>query len=170
MAEIKSLEGLHILKIPSGGLRFELDPLFDPDFIDSVGPRAYDMVGNVEGFELVEVGNPKRSDFRCVQYVFARNKREPWAKEDERIEIFKDPVNFLTTVGYTPLRIGEHPANGDIIAYGTVQNGAPLFELGHMGVLDKDKVVSKFNEGHVFRHPIAGIPHHFGSQALFFRK
>lgn len=170
MSEIKSLEGLHIIKLPPGGRRQELDRLLEADFVESVGARAYDMIGNVEGFELVEKGDPDRSEYRCVQYVFAKNKNEPWAKEDERIEIFTNPISFLTSAGYKPIRSEELPGNGDVIAYGFTIPKDPLFKLMHMGVLDRDKVLSKFNEGHVFRHPMNAVPHHFGTSALVFRK
>ncbi len=158
------------MKLPFGGVRLELDRLLEPDFIESVGIRAYDMIGNVDGYELIEKGDPDRSEFRCVQYVFATNKGEPWAKEDERIEIFTDPVNFLRNVGYNPLRVGEAPTTGDVIAYGFTQPTDPFLKLMHLGVIDRDRVLSKFNEGHVFRHPVNAIPHHFGSNALVFRK
>lgn len=169
MSEIKSLEGLHLIRLPMGGSREEIDRLLEPDFIDSVGSRAHDMLGNVEGFELIEKSDPNRPEFRCVQYVFTK-KREPWAKEDERIDIFTHPLNFLTGAGYKPIRAEELPGNGDIIAYGFTLPKDPLFKLMHMGIMDRDKVLSKFNEGHVFRHPMNAIPHHFGSNALIFRK
>jgi hypothetical protein len=161
---------LYIVNLPFSAVRQQLDPLLEPDFVDQLGIKAYDMIGNSEGFELIQRGDLQRTEFRCAQFVFATNKNESWAKEDEHIEIFRDPLAFLEERGYHPLLRGGAPLTGDVIAYGFLQSRNPLLKLVHLGIIDKDKVISKFNEGHVFRHPKEAVPHHFGTHALFFRK
>jgi len=138
--------------LPFSALRQELDPLLEPDFIDQIGIGAYDMIANIEGFELLAPGDLGRGEFRCAQFVFATRNREPWAKEDEYIPVFNNPLEFFNRKGYRSLLNDERPITGDIITYGFLRQNEPRFKLIHMGLVHDDKsVVSKFNEGHVLK-------------------
>lgn len=171
MSEL-AIETKPLLKIvlPITPLRRELDPLFEPDFLDQMGIRAYDMMANAGKFEILAAGDLERPEYRCAQYVFATVKRESWADPDKFIPIFADPLGFFRDKGYRSLNEEDVPTTGDIISYGFMQRSDPIFRLMHLGIVDNKSVISKFNEGHVFRHPQEAVPHHFGSHALFFRK
>lgn len=172
MAEL-IIEGKPVLAIPLPltSVRLELQRLFDPDFMDQAGINAYNMIGNLEGFEMIAPGDLQRSQFRCNQYVFATVKQEPWAFEDQHIPMFENPLGFFMSHGYQILFQGDSPKPGDVLAYGFVRRWDPVFELGHTGIfVGQNRAESKFNEGHVFQHPIEAIPPHLGSEALVFRK
>lgn len=172
MAELV-IEGKQALTIPLPltPVRLELQRLFDPDFMEQAGINAYNMIGKLEGFKMIAPGDLQRDQFRCTQYVFATVKREPWASEDQHIPIFENPLGFFMTHGYQILFQGDLPQQGDVIAYGFVRRRDPVFELSHMGIfVGQNRAESKFNEGHVFQHPLEAIPPHLGSEALIFRK
>lgn len=172
MAEL-IIEGKQALTIalPLTPVRLELQRLFDPDFMEQAGINTYNMIGNLAGFEIVAKGDLQRSQFRCTQYVFATVKREPWASEDQHIPIFENPLGFFAAHGYQILFQSDSPELGDVLAYGFVRRRDPVFELSHMGIfVGQNLVKSKFNEGHVFQHPIEAIPPHLGSEALVFRR
>lgn len=136
--------------------------------------RHYDDIAKVAGFSIVEKRNPEDDyRYRCAEYAF---KKEPWKIEGYKSEkdgitqertFWTDPEQFITERGYDKL-MGT-PEDGDIIAYGL--NDLNEFVYNHFGTYQGiGKVVSKFERGHVYKHPWHLVPEAYGDQVVFFRK
>lgn len=159
-----------VLSIPHTPFRDGIDPFVATKLGQAMGSKASGVIAEIGKIRIVTEGDPKRDQYRCVQYVFATVKKEPWAKEDEEIPIFDNPLEFLQEKGYLPLLQSDTPQNGDIVAYGLSQNQGRRFILKHMGVYNNGLVKSKFNTGDVYEHALETVPYYYGSDVLFFRK
>lgn len=135
-----------------------------------------DEIGTLEGFSVVQQRDfLKDSEYKCAQYVFRRKTHEKlWTIDhDPRafIQLFDDPVSFLPQRGYV---VADTPEKGDIVGYGLVGDRHVGYEgtyLRHFGIYQgEEMVVSKFGQGHVFKHPYDRVPNSWGSHLIFFRK
>ena len=133
-------------------------------------------VVEIPGIELIEPGD-YATDYhnRCLQYAFGTCKGEPWAMpnedDSEHRDLWAHPLGFLQAKGYELVTV---PLAGDIVAYtqsdeDDLREGYGSFD--HFGILQDDgRVVSKFAQGPVVRHPIELVPTGFGDKVYYFRK
>jgi hypothetical protein len=49
-------------------------------------------------------------------------------------------------------------------------NWPEWLNMKHWGVYEDGKVISKFGQGHIFKHDFDRVPNVFGSGVMFFRK
>ena len=134
--------------------------------------QFYDQMAQVEGITVVERRNPAQDElYKCAEYVFNMRNGETWTTqkfEGDGREFWLDNHAFLINHGY---EVVEHPQVGDTIAYGSwdprIQKGA----YPHFGIYEGDgQVISKWDRGHIFRHPWDLVPTKFGPHVAFFRK
>lgn len=163
-------KALRITHLPETRLRKNLSEMSTELAYRALGMRAYDVMGRRAGLHMISRGDPKRLDYRCFQFGFATVKQEPWANEDLPLPVFAQPLEYLWRRGYEPLKESELPFDGDLVAYGTFLQDNKEFRAEHIGVVDGYGIVSKFNYGHVFYHPIEKVPGIYGDLALYFRK
>ena len=135
-----------------------------------------DSVAEVDGIELIQSGQYGADyDNRCMNFAFGEVNKEPWAEPHKQMpkEFNAETIAFLKEHGYQFVQL---PTEGDVILYtyaGQKQMDDPNYRIGftHYGIVDKDnKIVSKFGQGPVVKHPAGLVPTNYGKYAYFMRK
>jgi|SRR3989344_1087726 len=171
------------LEVTTGRLEFDrtIRSHFNPEAI-------YDAISQLEGVELVERRRFEHQT-KCAEFVFNEQSQEQWLSEETEA-MWDNPLKFLQAHGYS---LEDEPMEGDIVAYACktpeetgigpvddqdfagfaakrklLERQPPYFQ--HFGIYRRGKVLSKFNEGHVYLHDLSMIPSNYGSQVYFFRK
>lgn len=133
-------------------------------------------VTEVNDIELIQPGKYGTDyDNRCMNFAFGEVNKEPWAEPHKQMpkEFNADTIAFLKEHSYQFVQL---PAEGDVILYtyaGQKQMDDPNYRIGftHYGIVDKDnKIVSKFGQGPVVKHPAGLVPTNYGKYAYFMRK
>ena len=142
----------------------------------SEADRIADSIAEVDGIELIRSGEYGADyDNRCMNFAFGEINKEPWAEPHKQMpkEFNADTIAFLKQHSYQFVQL---PAEGDVILYtyaGQKQMDDPNYRIGftHYGIVDKDnKVISKFGQGPVVKHPAGLVPTNYGKYAYFMRK
>jgi hypothetical protein len=134
----------------------------------------------IEGIEvLVDEDISHNDEIKCQDYVFWNIKKEEWAKPTFRNPNpldnlpLNDSLAFLEARGYT---VEERPQEDDIVAYrGSDDEKAEKHDetgqFSHFGIyLGSGKVISKWGNGPIVKHPLEIVPSTFGSRVYFLRK
>lgn len=144
-----------------------------------------DQIAHIYGLEVVEsrdYGTDFDNNYRCSQFVFGKpNFDEPWCRDywNIPISLWKSP-DFLQSVNY---QMVEFAQPGDVIAYmgiHPIYNSLPHFMRNpippnptflHFGIYEDSGIVrSKFDSGHVFKHPALLVPSGYGNQIVCLRR
>jgi hypothetical protein len=151
--------------------------------------NALDTIAQLPGISIHHKG-PNVDDPRtpggenCAALVFYDLFREPWYPSPKgklfphmRDELWFGTERFLSQHGWQPI---DDPQDRDIVVYGSeLTQGSTLFgsfhpagtfRTDHFGYLHRDKVISRWENGHVFEHSIDAVPEQYGNQAFFLRK
>ena len=148
---------------------------------------VYSELAKLPGLEIIEERDTKtdQTNYRCAEYAFKVRMGLEWTKTDQN-KFWIDSNEYLTRQRFTEV---EDPQNGDLIAYAahTIDEAYPIFDdqdfwtferrreakppyIKHVGVWENGKVISKFNEGHVFKHKLDLVPTSFGNVVHFYRR
>jgi hypothetical protein len=137
--------------------------------------RIANSVAEVAGIEMVREGDYERDydNNRCGHFAFGEQKGEQWAAPGVELphEIWLETIPFLRERGY---QIVDKPTAGDIAAY---THAPPDFikedrgKFYHFGVVEPDgRILSKFTQGPVVKHPVDTVPVSYGRAVYFMRK
>lgn len=165
-----------IISLPKSPQRQQIDNLISAEAIYGKDANPlFDQVGILSGIRTVEKrdyqtdNRQRESDYRCTRYVFGN---EPWwvSEKSLGLDFWDDTISFLQQKGYQV--VTDEPQSGDVIMYRYEKRNQKIDPtVLHVGIYQGgDKVVSKFNGGHIFEHDISMVPNMFGEEALFMRK
>jgi hypothetical protein len=117
--------------------------------------------------QLVERADPNRRFNRCVPYALGLCDPPAAVLRISQVllgRVFLSPA-FLSYMVETVLQEIDRPssANDDLVVY--AGSG-----IEHAGLVDGDRVRSKWGEGHVWRHPLLEVPANYGSSIRYFRR
>ena len=148
----------------------------DIPFVEDPTYDVYDQIPEV-GNNIIVVERRRwerdnKANFQCAQFAFGQLNNEPWAQIGRKLpdRLWTDGIQFLTEKGYQ--MVGE-PEPSDIVGYAELQDDTkdPIFLFRHFGKMTEDgMVVSKWNQGHIYRHAIEEIPLSMGNTVGFFRR
>ncbi len=154
--------------IPTSEKRQQIDNLISAESIYGKDANPfYDQVGKLEGIEIIERRDYQRDDrYRCAWFAF---KDDGWwtGESDLGLDFWDYAEKFLEGKGYTKV---EQPQDGDIVMYRLAKDTKSPSTVKHVGLFQGGKVMSKFNQGHIFRHDIDMVPNMFGKSVVFMRK
>jgi len=155
--------------IPTSEKRQQIDNLISAEAVYGKDANPlFDKVGELEGIEVAEARDyQKDNQFKCAWFVF---KDEDWwtSEDDLGLEFWDNTEKFLENKGYKKV---EQPQFGDVVVYRLKGDLESPSTVKHLGVFKQQgKVVSKFNQGHVFEHDIDMVPNMFGESVVAMRK
>lgn len=171
---------------PRSGKRQQIDDLLKED-----SETAYGAIGNLEGIEI-ETGKNYKLHQSSAEFVFIENKQESWhLPEGQTItdQLWRNGLDFLLNHDYV---VVIEPQPGDIVGYAikdqfenipeAYQDDHAVIEsilkehrkppyFQHFGIYEgNNQVLSKYDEGRLYKHKLEMVPNIFGTQIYFFRK
>lgn len=112
--------------------------------------------------EIISNPPPKEKNYNCFIYILNLS---------EDAEIIEDSGGFIydtffqVLIDEKVLTHTNHPQNGDYILYRDPKNYSDM--ITHSGILDNEKVVSKWAWGPLIRHAIWDIPASYGNNISY---
>lgn len=136
---------------------------------DHEADRLFDEIGTLPGVSIIERRPYFRdADYRCAQYVFREILREPGASvKFESLPFWDRAIEFMRGKGFS---VVDDPKHDDVIAYRYPGGDLREMTIKHWGIVRGVHIHSKFDQGHIFQHPLASVPSSYGGEAIFFRR
>jgi hypothetical protein len=134
---------------------------------DLFNEKKFDAIGEMPGYTILEKRDPVNdkqiwNDYDCGWYVKQKMNTSFQCIYD------MDPdslFNFQVVNKYREVYV---PQKNDLVFYSTDRGEA---NSTHIGIyLGGGYVESKFNEGHVYRHPLNFVPEQYGKYTFFHRR
>ena len=130
--------------------------------------KAYDQIGELEGMHILHREN-ELTVFgdACHSYALKRILGASFDSSQFYAEFPNDPLDYLTRNNFQRI---EHPQADALVVYGEYSEAGGLQTmLSHYGVMRQDgSVDSKWDQGHVYNHPLEAVPVQYGSFVWFF--
>ena len=173
---LASADSISIRSLPLHPQRDTLNQFYDQITYDSsLTPakinKIYDLIGALDGlsiFERREVTQDAATDFSCHTYALQKivgNVPTP----DDIIRFAAGPEKFLEALGYSA---GNEFVTGAFVAYcDTIEHHGKTIvrTYRHYGIVAPDQlVISKWDHGHIYKHPLNAVPARFGDHVVVF--
>ena len=130
--------------------------------------EAYDAIGELEGIETLETRDWRKDvdKYKCAWFVF---KDDDWwaGRDDFDLRFWIDTRCYLEERGYMKV---DEPRDGDVVLYRYKGDLSESSWVKHFGIYYNGRVVSKFNDGHIFMHDLVTVPNSYGEGVIFMRK
>lgn len=112
--------------------------------------------------EILENPPSEEENYNCFIYALGLHKDSELLKETTGF-IYDSFFKYILTIG--ELQKTNSPTNGDYAVYQDLENYPD--NLTHIGVLDKDKIISKWAWGPLIKHNLWDVPAEYGNEVFY---
>ena len=112
--------------------------------------------------EILENPPSENQNYNCFLYVLGLHRDGEVLNESSGF-IYDSLIKHLLDID--ELRKTDFPVNGDYIVYQDLKNYPD--SLTHIGVLDRDKVISKWAWGPLIKHNVWDVPAEYGDDIFY---
>ena len=119
--------------------------------------------GLPKGIEILQAPQGRVWQYNCFSFALGLHVYPEFYKTSKDGYVYSPFVDKLFQEGrLVPFPVEKNPSTGHIVMY---KFGG---EFKHGGVVDKDKVISKWSGGPLLRHDILDVPTRYGDEFLYF--